>query len=115
MNVAENYLAVWNEPDAAAREKRLREVFADGAKLTDPRAEVAGHAELAALISGVREQFPGMEFRLAGPVDQHHGIARFTWHAGPGDDPVVGFDVVKLAPDGRISEVLGFLDRVPQG
>jgi len=55
----------------------------------------------------------------SGPVDGHHGQARFTWALGPddsnvvGEAPVVGFDVVTLDDAGKITSVLGFLDRVP--
>jgi hypothetical protein len=32
----------------------------------------------------------------------------------PGEEaPVAGFDVVTVAADGRVEQVLGFLDRVP--
>ena len=60
-------------------------------------------------------QFPGLVFTLAGPVDAHHDLARFTWHLGPqGEEAlVVGFDVMVLGDDGRIRHVHGFLDKVP--
>lgn len=43
-------------------------------------------------------------------------IARFSWELvskADGSAPVAGFDVIRLAEDGRIRSVLGFLDRVP--
>jgi hypothetical protein len=48
-------------------------------------------------------------------VDANHNQARFTWHLGPagGEPVVIGFDVVVLAPDGRLAAVHGFLDQVP--
>ena len=60
-------------------------------------------------------QFPGFVFTPAGPVDAHHQQARFTWGLGPaGAEPVVvGFDVAVTGDDGRITTVLGFLDKVP--
>jgi len=56
-------------------------------------------------------------FSPGGPADGHHDVARFRWHLGrPGEEPLVeGFDVVELAPDGRIRTVRGFLDKVPAG
>lgn len=56
-----------------------------------------------------------MMFRLAGTVDAHHDQARFTWELGPDgtDAMVVGFDVAQWDADGRLSLVLGFLDKVP--
>jgi hypothetical protein len=118
MEIAESYLAAWNEPDAETRRKLVDEVFATDATLTDPLAEVSGREAITALIEGARAQFPGMTFTLGGAVDRHHHLARFTWHLGPAGAPeplVVGFDVVELNADGKIRAVHGFLDKVPQG
>jgi hypothetical protein len=114
-NLVERYLAAWNETDAAARAKAVAEVWTEDATYTDPLADVAGHAGIAAVIEGAQGMFPGFVFTAGKVYDAHHGIARFTWHLGPaGEEPVViGFDVVELAGDGRISKVLGFLDQVP--
>jgi hypothetical protein len=67
-------------------------------------------------VSSAQKQFPGFTFRLGGPVDVHHNLARFTWELAPAVDQeaiVVGFDVAVLAPDGRLQSVHGFLDKVP--
>ncbi|MDR0344729.1 MAG: nuclear transport factor 2 family protein, partial [Nocardiopsaceae bacterium] len=67
--------------------------------------------QIDATIGVIQGQFPGQAFTLAGPVDAHHDIARFSWRLG--DGAVMGFDVLVLAADGRISKVHGFLDKVP--
>ncbi|MEU4113419.1 nuclear transport factor 2 family protein [Kitasatospora sp. NPDC028055] len=112
--LAERYLAAWNETDPAARRKLIDEVWAEDGRYTDPLAAVAGRDAIDALIGAAQAQFPGLEFTL-GPVDAHHDIARFTWNLGPaGAEPVViGFDVLAATPEGRIGTVHGFLDRVP--
>ncbi|KJS55621.1 nuclear transport factor 2 family protein [Streptomyces rubellomurinus] len=116
--LAERYLAVWNETDPAARRKLVDEVWAEDGRYTDPLAAVAGRDAIDGLIGAAQAQFPGMRFTL-GPVDAHHDIARFTWNLGPADAPadaeplVIGFDVLTATPDGRIGAVYGFLDRVP--
>ncbi|MFJ6213366.1 nuclear transport factor 2 family protein [Streptomyces sp. NPDC092296] len=110
------YLAVWNEPDPTRREQAISELWAEDGTYTDPLADVAGRAGIAAVIAGAREQFPGFSFRLAGEVDANHHIARFQWELVPdggGEAPVVGFDVAVAAEDGRLRAVYGFLDRVP--
>jgi hypothetical protein len=63
----------------------------------------------------VQQQFPGLVFAPGGPVDAHHGQARFTWRLGaPDAEPaVISFDVADIDADGRIATVLGFLDKVP--
>jgi limonene-1,2-epoxide hydrolase len=114
MQLIEKYIAAWNETDAAARRQLVDEVYAPDAAYTDPLAAVTGRDQIDALIAGAQNQFAGLEFRLAGRVDAHHDVARFSWHLGPRDaDPiVVGFDVAVIA-DGRIAKVHGFLDKVP--
>jgi hypothetical protein len=111
---ARAYIAAWNAQEATARRDAVAAVFAPDATYTDPLAGATGHDAIAALIEGVQQQFGGWTFRLSGPVDGHHNQARFSWTLGPGEeDLVVGFDVVRFDDDGRITEVLGFLDKVP--
>jgi hypothetical protein len=118
--LAEQYIATWNETDQSARRALIDEIWAADGRYTDPLADVAGHDQIDAVIAAAQDQFPGMTFRLAGPVDAHHEQARFTWELGPSNSAstggtalVVGFDVAKVDADGRLALVLGFLDRVP--
>ena len=52
---------------------------------------------------------------LVGPVDAHHRQARFGWALGPSgaESLIDGFDVLERDDDGRVTLVLGFLDKVP--
>ncbi|MFJ9848026.1 nuclear transport factor 2 family protein [Streptomyces sp. NPDC101150] len=109
------YFVAWNAAGDAALEEAVAAAFTDDATYTDPLADVAGREGLIGLIAGAHAQFPGFAFRLLGGADGHHDLARFGWElVGPdGAAPVAGFDVVRLAEDGRIRSVSGFLDRVP--
>jgi len=113
--VIERYIACWNQADPVLRRKLIEEVWAQGACYTDPLGEAVGHKAIDAMIAGARQQFPGFSFTLLGPVDSHHRQARFTWGLAPdGAEPVViGFDVAVAGDDGRLTRVLGFLDKVP--
>ncbi|GAB2463187.1 nuclear transport factor 2 family protein [Streptosporangium sandarakinum] len=113
--LVERYLATWNMTDAAERRAEIDTIWAEEARYVDPLADVTGRDAIDAVITAVQGQFPGMVFTLAGDVDAHHDVARFTWHLGPegGEAIVIGFDVAVLTEDGRIREVHGFLDRVP--
>ena len=106
-----SYLETWNETDPAARRKAIDGLWAPDGVYTDPIATAEGRDQIDATIPAVQGQFPGLAFTLAGPVDAHHNIARFTWNLG--DELVVGFDVLVLDADGQISKVYGFLDKVP--
>ncbi|MEU1042619.1 nuclear transport factor 2 family protein [Streptomyces sp. NPDC005551] len=112
------YFEAWNAPDPESRAKAVAAAWAPDGTYTDPLAEVRGHDQVAAVITAAREQFPGFSFRLTGPVDGHHDLARFGWELvseADGSAPVAGFDVITLDGEDRIRSVSGFLDRVPAG
>jgi len=114
MELIERYIATWNEQDPAARRAAIDAIWTEDARYVDPIAVAEGRDAIDATIGAVQQQFAGLDFRLAGPVDAHHDIARFTWElaAGDGEALVVGFDVAVIE-DGRIRTVHGFLDKVP--
>jgi SnoaL-like domain len=114
-DTVERYIASWNETDPQARRKLIGELWAPDASYIDPLAEAHGHDQIDGVIAAVQAQFPGLTFRLVGPVDAHHRQARFTWGLGPaGEAPLtIGFDVAVTTEDGRLTTVLGFLDKVP--
>ena len=115
-DLAQRYIAAWNETDAEARSAAVAALYAEDARYTDPLVEAAGREAIAATIGAVQAQFPGFVFRLTGPVDAHHDQARFRWELGPAgapEAPIVGFDVAVRDADGRLRSVFGFLDRVP--
>jgi hypothetical protein len=114
-DLADRYLAAWNATDATVRRTAVEQAFSPDVRYTDPLAVAAGRDQLAATIAAVQQQFPGFVFRLAGPVDAHHDQLRFTWELGPAgqEAPIAGFDVAVTDDEGRITTVLGFLDRVP--
>ncbi|MCE0540383.1 nuclear transport factor 2 family protein [Kineosporia rhizophila] len=116
--LAELYLQVWNEGDAARRRELAGDLFAATCVFTDPLASVQGPDGIEAVIAQGQQQFAGHHLRLAGPVDGHHDQLRFTWElVSDGNEQappvVVGFDVLVTGPDGKIAQVLGFLDRAP--
>ena len=112
--IIKRYLEAWNETDAAARLALVESVWAADGSYTDPLADVRGPDAVAGLIGMAQQQFPGFVFTLGGPVDAHHNQARFQWQAGPAGTPdtYVGFDVI-VTENGRIRNVLGFMDEAP--
>jgi hypothetical protein len=117
--VIERYIASWNQTDPQLRRKLIDEVWAPDASYCDPLAEAHGRDAIDATIAAVQAQFPGFSFTLLGPVDTHHSQARFSWGMTPAGTPagtaavVEGFDVAVAAADGRLTTVLGFLDKIP--
>jgi hypothetical protein len=114
-DLIEGYLACWNETDSAARRELIAKTWDDDASYVDPLVDAHGHDAIDAAIAATQAQFPGHVFTLAGPVDTHHGVARFSWGLGRVDDDplVLGSDVASVGGDGRLARVVGFLDKVP--
>ncbi|MDX3308797.1 nuclear transport factor 2 family protein [Streptomyces sp. NPDC054884] len=112
------YIEAWNAREPEALAKAVAAVWAERGTYTDPFSDVRGHEEITAMIAAAHAQFPGFAFRLSSAVDGHHDTARFSWElvseAG-GTAPMAGSDVITLDAEGRITSVLGFLDRVPAG
>ncbi len=115
--LVQRYLDNWNETDPAARRAAVAAVWADDGSYVDPLVSVAGHDQISRVIGAFHEQMPGYVFRLLDDnVDSHHNIARFRWELVPaagGESVAIGFDVAVTGDDGRIENVLGFLDMAP--
>jgi hypothetical protein len=115
-NIVDRYIQSWNETDPLRRRVLIEELYTEHAVYTDPMIQAKGWEAIDATIASVQTMFPNHVFRLGGPVDAHHDMARFHWHldAQDGSEPlVIGFDVAAL-DQGRIRQVFGFLDKVPQ-
>ncbi|MBN9241296.1 MAG: nuclear transport factor 2 family protein [Mesorhizobium sp.] len=110
--VAEAYIDLWNEADDIRRKAALAEGWASDARYADPLMTGQSRHGIAAMIAGARAQFPGHGFALRGTPDGHGRFVRFSWSLAPeGGAPVAGgTDVVTLDTDGRIDNVVGFLD-----
>lgn len=110
--IAEEYLAVWNEDDDGLRRRMLAEGWSSEARYVDPLMSGLGRDGVASMIEAARGQFPGHGFALRGAPDGYGPFVRFSWTLGsPDGAPVVGgMDVVRLDHQGRIAEVVGFLD-----
>lgn len=114
-DIAERYIACWNERDAIRRGALVAALWREEATYRDPMAATEGHAGIAALIEGVQARFPAFRFTLVGPADGFADVLRFSWAFGPGagEAPVAGTDFAVVDGDGRLRAVTGFLDRVP--
>lgn len=110
--VARDYLAVWNDDDPATRLNRLETSWAADVRYVDPLMSGETPAGIFAMIEAARGQFPGHSFVLRGTPDGHGNTVRFSWDlvATSGSKIAAGTDVVKLDPDGKLAEIIGFLD-----
>lgn len=112
--VAEDYITVWNEPDATRRRAILEATWTPTASYVDPVAKGTGLIEIDNIIGSVRRRFPDFSFSLSGHADGHANVVRFSWALGPRDGAAVVKGTDFVARDGdRIATVTGFLDLVP--
>ena len=111
----EAYVATWNETDAARRQAGIARAWAASGRYRDPLMASEGHAGIDAMLAGVQARFPGFVLKRTSKVDSHNDWVRFAWSLGPEAGPAVveGVDFCALAPDGRLVEVVGFIDKMP--
>ncbi len=117
-DIAERYLAIWNEGDDARRRAMMTDTWAEDARYSDPLMQGEGRDGIAAMIAGARAQFPGHRFSLAGSPDAHGANLRFSWTLAPeggGAAVARGTDFAVLDAAGRLARVTGFLDQLPAG
>jgi hypothetical protein len=123
--LADRYLALWNEPDAGRRRRTVAELWAeDGSQILQPPQEMReiaaspgiglaatlearGHAELEARAATSYEHWVGSEglsFRGRDDVDRLGDVVKFRWEAVTRDEEVaaVGLVFAVLGADGRI-------------
>jgi len=114
--IADRYIAVWNETDPARRRALLAEGWTEDATYVDPLMAGEGREQIGALIAAVQERFPGFRFALEGRADGYREKIRFSWALGPESeaDMIKGTDFV-VVEDGRLKSITGFLDKVPGG
>ena len=112
--IANAYLDTWNQRTAAQRQALLAQHWSADARYVDPLMAGQGTAQIGGLIAAVHERFPHFRFALLGKPDGHGDYVRLSWSLGPadGDAPIEGSDVVRLR-DGKIDDVVGFIDRAP--
>lgn len=130
--LAEKYLAVWNEPDADERRRTITELWAeDGRHILQPPQEMRamaaqpgiamtailmaqGHAEIEARAAGVHDHWVGSEgftFRGRDDADRLGDVVKLHWEAVAADGTVfaVGLSFLVLTACGRIERDYTFL------
>jgi hypothetical protein len=109
------YLACLSETDPPRRRRLIEQAWRPDGRFVDPLYEAEGHDALDDLAAGVIDHYPGHGFHRTSDLDAHHDLVRFTWEMKGPDGAVVvtGSDVGRLAPDGRLQEVIGFFGDLP--
>jgi hypothetical protein len=103
---------VFNERDPARRDTVIAETFAEDVVFTDAEGTVTGRAALAAKVTGLLEQGPGLVFSHDGALREIPGMLGVrAWRLGPpgGASVLGGLDVAEVR-DGLIARLYTVLD-----
>jgi hypothetical protein len=111
-----DYVAAWNEPDAATRLKILERCWADDGAYVDPTVELRGRSALCEHISTVQASRPGARLEMMSGVELHHHVVRFLWRLVRADGRAgeTSIDVGEVDADGRLTKILGFFGEAPK-
>src|SRR5918996_1412639 len=130
--LAEKYIALWNEPDADRRRGMIAKLWAqDGRHVLQPPQEIReiaarpglamtailesrGYEEIEARAASAYEHWVGSEglsFRGRDDAERLGDVVKFHWEAVAEDDEVsaVGLNFLVLAADGRIERDYTFV------
>jgi len=106
--LVDRYTALWHEPDAELRRKRIAELWVeDGVQFTRSR-EIHRYTALEERVEAAHKEFVktgGFVFRRSSEVNGHHNALMFHWEmvpAGGGEAAAVGTIFFLLSDDGRI-------------
>lgn len=111
----DTYLSMWNETDPVRRGELITAAWSDEGRYADPLTEAVGHDALGAMVDAVQDKYPGARFRRTTGIDGHHDDVRFGWDLVGRDGSLVvaGIDVGRVAPDGRLTSIVGFFGELP--
>lgn len=103
------WFASWNEADAERRRTALASAVTPDVRFRDASGDVYGLDELVGHIAAVHRFMPGWKLEARGAPRRAHDVALIDWTATRADGAatMTGTNVVRLAPDGRISDVVG--------
>ena len=107
--VIDRYFALWSEPDGGVRGEGLAAVASEDVEFRDPYGCTRGRDDLGDHIGASQMHMPGVRLERASDVRQCQGTAVADWTAVKSDGSAAGrgTNVFDLAPDGRISRIVG--------
>ena len=117
--LAERYVALWNQTDAALRRAEIEQLWVPGGEHFVRTLQARGYEELERRVTGSHEKNVrdgGYLFRVAGAVQALQDTLMFHWDmvpAGTTRVAALGLQFLKLAPDGRIAVDYQFILPTP--
>src|SRR4051812_5086624 len=105
--LAERYIASWNETDDDARRKLVRELWTENGTYNNRFFTVTGHEALDYVTANAVQEYgsKGFVFRSQNDAYGHHGGVHFHWvmaSAATGEVDTWGEDFLILDGEGKI-------------
>lgn len=118
-DLADHYVAVWNESDAVRRRAAIAQLWVPGGEHFVRTLRAVGYEELERRVTGSHEKNvrdAGYRFRRAGAAQRLHDSVMFHWEMfRPGHEraEALGLQFLRLAADGRIATDYQFILPAP--
>ncbi|MFC7403679.1 isomerase [Georgenia alba] len=112
---AQEYVRFWNLPPQEQRSLG-RSLFTPDVLRTTPVGVGTGVEDMVDFSTQFATHVGDYEFRSRAEPDAHHDRVRVPWELLAGGGSFAeGTDVLTLDDAGRITTIVGFLDRAPEG
>lgn len=113
----ERYLRFWNGATPDEQRRLAAETLADDVEYRAPIGLLDGTQALIDFRAQAAEHLGSLSFHRRGEVQVHHDRARLPWRIeARGEETfAAGVDVLTFDADGRVSSVVAFLDKAPEG
>lgn len=105
------YCSAWSEPDSCVRGNMLERVLSADVVYCDPTVSLTGCDSLVEHIESVLQDRPGSSVVRTSMIDEHHDVARFSWHLVKADGTMLpdGIDIIEIdKTTGKLTSILGF-------
>jgi uncharacterized protein YndB with AHSA1/START domain len=108
--IVDRYFSLWSEADAEARSHGLAQIADPQLQFQDAFSCTSGLDDFSEHMTATRLHMPGLALRRDGDVHQCQGTVLADWIAAKADGSIAGrgTNVFRLAPDGRVRQVVGF-------
>jgi SnoaL-like domain len=112
-DIYKKYVEGWRAIPDETRTKIAAEVIAEAASYSTPLHAIGGRQTIIEDERAFQKKFPGGHFDV-GDVSAHHDVALLTWLLVQADGTVAarGHDQIRVAPDGRIVDLITFAPSV---
>lgn len=115
VDLYKQYVEAWSAISDDERRNILGSVLDTDVVYRVPRMEGTGHAIVIEDMNEFQAKFPGGKFALRS-VSEHHDVALMQWQLilADGTASVLGHDAIRMAPEGKLGQIITFAPSTPE-